>query len=339
VARRSGQGFLFGEPPARGRRATRGAGEVGPAAVDPALAAVAADLPAGVRLGTSSWSFPGWRGIVWDREASAAVLSRRGLAAYARHPLLRAVGVDRTFYAPVGAEVLAGYAAQVPEDFRFVVKAPAAVTSPYLLGGAPGRREANPGWLDVAVATDAAVRPFVEGLGARGGALVFQFPPLGRAVRAADEFAERLARFLRGLPPGPCYAVEIRDRDLLGETYRQALASAGATHAISVHPRMPDPARQRAFADPARPLVVRWMLHAGLDYEDARERYAPFDRLVDEDPTTRETLAETIAEAVEGAREALVIANNKAEGSAPLTVFRLGARVVARLSGSGSAGA
>src|SRR5262245_28797051 len=75
--------------------------EVGSVAVPPALADVARRLPRSVRLGTSSWSFPGWQGIVYDRSASETQLARHGLAAYARHPLLRAVGVDRTYYAPI----------------------------------------------------------------------------------------------------------------------------------------------------------------------------------------------------------------------------------------------
>jgi hypothetical protein len=32
-------------------------------------------LPASVHLGTSSWSFPGWRGLVWAGEHTEAVLA------------------------------------------------------------------------------------------------------------------------------------------------------------------------------------------------------------------------------------------------------------------------
>jgi uncharacterized protein YecE (DUF72 family) len=259
------------------------------------------------------------------------MLARRGLAAYARHPLLRAVGIDRTFYAPVEASVLAAYAEAVPDDFRFLVKAPAAVTSPYRLGSGGGPREPNPEFMSASLATDVAVAPFVEGLGRRAGALVLQFPPLGRAAAGPERFAENLARFLGRLPRGPVYAVELRDRELAGEPYREALRATGATHCVSVHPRMPSPDRQAALVDPDGPLVVRWMLHAGLEYDDAKARYAPFDRLVDEDPGTRESLASLAISALGAGREVIVIANNKAEGSAPLSVFRLGGRIGERL--------
>ena len=85
-------------------------------------------LPPRVFLGTSSWSFPGWAGIVYGEATSESALARKGLAAYSQHPVLRAVGIDRSFYQPLDAGQFARYARQVPEGFRFLVKAPAMVT-------------------------------------------------------------------------------------------------------------------------------------------------------------------------------------------------------------------
>ena len=97
---------LFGDDPAPDPSAP-----VGP---EPPLArhvSVAERLPAGLRLGTSSWSFPGWEGIVYDRRASQASLAKHGLGAYAHHPLLRTVGLDRTYYRPISAGEFQDYAA------------------------------------------------------------------------------------------------------------------------------------------------------------------------------------------------------------------------------------
>jgi hypothetical protein len=65
------------------------------------------------------------------------------------------------------------------------------------------------------------------------------------------------------------------------------------------------------------------MLHAGFGYEAARLRYQPFDRLVDADPASRAAIAAMCLDTARAGRPAYVIANNKAEGSAPLTLFRL----------------
>jgi uncharacterized protein YecE (DUF72 family) len=328
-----GQRGLFGEPerepegkPGRRRRSEG----VGPAPVPEELAAIAARLPASLRLGTSSWSFPGWKGIVYDASSTATELSRRGLAAYSKHPLLRTVGVDRTFYAPVDASVLRDYAAQVPDDFRFVVKAPSLTTSPVIFGEGGAPQGPNELFLDAAWAEEFSVRPFVEGLAGKGGALLFQFPPLGPAFTARPAlFAERLARFLESLPRGVPYAVELRDRKLFVPDYGGALKVGGATHCLSIHPRVPPIEAQRAWSDPqAGPLVIRWMLHSGMKYEEARERYAPFDRIVDDDPVGRGAIAGAAVEALTRNRSLFVIANNKAEGSSPHTIFLLAARIL-----------
>src|ERR1043165_5562380 len=63
-------------------------GAVGPAPVGSDVADLARELPHQLYLGTSSWFFPGWRGLVWDRATDEATLSRHGLRAYAQHPPL-----------------------------------------------------------------------------------------------------------------------------------------------------------------------------------------------------------------------------------------------------------
>lgn len=307
---------------------------VGPAAVPADVAALAARLPRSVRLGTSSWSFPGWAGIVYDRAVSAATLARRGLAAYARHPLVRTVGIDRTFYAPIAERDFAAYAAAVPDDFRFLVKAPAALTTarfPDHPRHGAQRGAASPAFLDAGWAADLVCAPLAGGLGAKAGVLVFQFPPQPAArLGGVERFAERLHAFLAALPRGLVYAVELRDAALFGAAYRDALATAGACHVVNVHPAMPDPAEQAAALDPTRAaaVVVRWMLGHGQRYEDARARYRPFDRLVDEDPVARAQIATLCRAAAGRGRDTYVVINNKAEGSAPLSAARLAAAIV-----------
>lgn len=303
---------------------------VGPAPPRERIRRLAAALPPGLRLGTSSWSFPGWAGIVYDRDVSERTLAKAGLSAYARHPLLRTVGIDRTYYRSIPQDVFRSYAEDVPEDFRFLVKADRRLTSP-TDPDAPGRRAVNPDFLNPEYAIREVVGPAVEGLGAKLGPLLFQFSP-GPAEHFGGPraFADRLARFLRALPVGPLYAVELRTADLLTDRYAAALESKGVAHGYTVHPAMPPLERQTALLMPhyQPALVIRWMLGSGLRYETARRRYDPFDRLVDEDAATRHTVALTVLDALIAEREAFVVANNKAEGSAPLTIQCLADHIV-----------
>ncbi len=87
------------------------------APLEPKLDALAKRLPDAIHLGTSTWSFPGWRGIVYGDEYSNTKLSRDGLSAYGAHPLLRSVSIDRSFYSPLSLAEYARYASQVPEHF------------------------------------------------------------------------------------------------------------------------------------------------------------------------------------------------------------------------------
>ena len=336
-------GFEPGPAPRRGRSAP-----VLPAAPDADLEALAARMPEGIRLGTSSWSFPGWTGLVYaprdGRPESEQRLAREGLAAYASWPLFRTVSLDRTFYAPLDAAGFARYAAAVPEDFRFVVKAPAAITDPFTRAGASARVTGdNPTFLDAAAAAAACLAPAAAGLGARLGAVVFQFPPLGRALLAdVPRTVARLVAFVAALghaardsgPRAVPVALEVRDPELLDSGLAAGLVDTGALPCLAAHARMPAlEAQAHAWgigSGPASgPLVVRWNLHAGKDYEGARADYLPFDRLVDEDIPTRRALARLARGAAAAGRQVLVTINNKAEGSAPWSVRRLAEAIVA----------
>ena len=310
--------------------------QVGAAPVPESVACLAGRVPSEVRLGTSSWSFPGWKDIVYDRDASTRVLARDGLSAYAAHPLLRAVSLDRTYYAPIPEEAYVEYAARVPDDFRFLVKAPELTTLSHFPQHArygAQRGLDNPRWLDPGFALDESVGPALAGLGEKLGAIVFQFPPQStRAAGDGDSFPEALHGFLGRLPRGPLYAVEIRNVDWLTPRYREALCDVGAVHCITVHPRMPAPEVQaeRACAPDDPALIARWMLRGEQAYEDAKSRYAPFDRLAEPDPERRGSLADLAARAVGDGRPAIVTINNKAEGCAPLSAVELAKAIVER---------
>ena len=133
----------------------------------------------------------------------------------------------------------------------------------------------------------------------------------------------------------PIYALELRHAELLTPRLMRMLAAAGVRYCVGLHDRMPEVERQEAAlkaldGDMPGPLVVRWNLHRGFLYQAAKQRYEPFDRLVDEDGESRLTLARMAAEAFKAGQKVWITANNKAEGSAPLSLLKL-AEEVAKL--------
>ncbi len=302
-------------------------------------------LPPQLRLGTSSWYFPGWKGLVWQGDHSDAVLSKKGLPAYSAHPLMRTVSLDRAFYRPMSASQYASVASQVPEGFRFVVKAPALVADATVRGEGGRGIQPNPAFLEPLLAVNEFVEPALQGLGNRTGALVFQLSPLPAALaNRPEEVLDMLDRMLAALPrvaervEGAIVSVEVRNASLLTRALVDVLKRNGATYCLGLHAKMPPIEDQlpvlRALWP--GPLVCRWNLHrkhGAYGYEEAKSLYEPFDRIVDPDPETRETLARVIAATVKAGHAAYVTINNKAEGSAPLSVQAVAQAVLEKMKG------
>lgn len=335
-------------PEAKRRSAPRalGAGaQVLPAVPAVALAALADKLPPRLHLGTSSWHFPGWQGMVWEGVHAPPTLSKQGLGAYAQHPLLRCVSLDRAFYRPLTVSQYAQYAAQVPPGFRFVVKGPSLVCDALVRDEEGRGMQVNPAFLDPTLALETFVQPALEGLGERLGALVFQISPLPLALLAdVDALLRRLQALLQALPalrpnaPDAVVAVEVRDAAWLTPAFVQVLREAGATYCLGLHPKLPPIERQLPLLRALwpGPLVCRWNLHrrhGAYGYEGAKGLYEPFDRLVDPDPETRSFLARVAGATAAAGCPAYVCINNKAEGSAPLSVQALAEEVLRQRAG------
>ncbi len=303
-------------------------------------AVLAAALPQALAFGTSSWTFPGWAGLVYPSGLSTTALGREGLRHYSRHPLLRTVGVDRSYYAPIPLDDLRTYASQLPDGFQCCVKAPAAVTSRLTptFGGGRGGATVNPDFLSVGRLVDDLLTPLAVGLGPHCGPVVLEFPAGARdPARPPAAFLDALDRFLDALPQDFAYAVELRDRALLTAAYRQVLARHGVAHTYNYWSAMPMPLAQAGVIPPEEPpfSVVRLLLKPGTWYEDQRDRFRPFNRLVEPDATMREQVVALTARALAKGRKVYVLVNNKAEGSSPLTIEALAERLATALAAPG----
>jgi uncharacterized protein YecE (DUF72 family) len=137
-----------------------------------------------VRVGTSGYNYPEWRGSFYPADLAAS----RMLAYYAAR--FDTVEINATFYRMPVPKTLAGWAAGTPEGFTFALKAPQRITHFARLR-------------DV----DEPVRYFCDTartLGPKLGPLLFQLPPnFARDV-------QRLGDLLALLPPDLRCAVEFR---------------------------------------------------------------------------------------------------------------------------------
>lgn len=284
--------------------------------------------PSTLRIGTSSWAYEGWKGRVYRRTYPKSRFSQDTLAEYAAYrvhdrPLFSTVGIDHSFYRPPGTQQLAHYASQVPDDFRFCQKVWEEITIPAYANlpryGAKAGKP-NPRFLDAGVFRDLVLQPALEGLGAKLGPFMFEFQRWGLEPSV---FLTQLDRFLDQLPSGPAYAVEVRNPAILNPRYRDILQAHGVAHVYNHWTSMPPLSDQHqtltgTFTAPF--TVLRLLTPLGLAYEQAVERYAPYDRIVQPQPRMRQETVDLIRQAAAANTSAYVLVNNRSEGCSPLTV-------------------
>ena len=301
--------------------------------------ALAKRLPPFLHFGTSSWSFPGWSGLVWKTRTSEAELARAGLAAYAQQPLFRSVGLDRGYYAPLRREELAIYAEQLAvarsrapglPPFRIVSKVWEEITTAVYPGhpryGARGGSP-NPHFLDAAVFCSEVLAPY-EVLGPDAGPFVFELTPMRPGTFDERSLVTRVDDFIARLPSGPRWAFELRNAELFGSRWLHMLRANDAAHVFNYWTAMPplrEQLRMRALT--TRFTVVRLMLPPYTRYATRKASFAPFDKVVEPAPDMRADVVDILRAAAEAnIDDAFVIVNNKAEGSAPLTIRALASR-------------
>jgi uncharacterized protein YecE (DUF72 family) len=135
-------------------------------------------------VGTSGYSYPKWKGSFYPAKLPAA----RFLRFYGEH--FRSVEINQTFYALPKPEAVEKWAADVPAQFRFVLKSPQRITHFQRLRNATE-----------SVAAFLAVAGVLKD---RLGPLLFQLPPNFK------KDAPRLREFLGLLPTHHRVAFEFR---------------------------------------------------------------------------------------------------------------------------------
>jgi len=278
----------------------------------------------GLYIGTCSWKYPSWEGLVYSRPRGIDYLEE-----YARH--YNSVEIDQWFWSLFRGDqvklpdpaLVEAYSRVVPEDFRFSVKVPNSITLTHHYKGAGGAPlQANPHFLSVEVFADFLERlvPF----GGKLGPLIFQFEYLNRRkMSGPQEFIERFEAFTAGLPEGLSCAVEIRNKNYLTEEYFRFLANAGLVPVFISGYYMPPPVPvYQRFRHLIRERAVLRLL--GSDREGIEEKAGKsWNRVVRPMDDELKQVAGMIRSLRRDRVVSFVNVNNHYEGSAPLTIRHL----------------
>ena len=288
-----------------------------------------------MRFGTSSWNYPGWKGLVYSRDYPATGAVAEMLGEYATFPLFGTVGIDASFYAPLTARTMQSYAAVLPADFPCVSKVWDRITVHTFAKAREKTKagEPNPDFLNADLFLREVYQPAQEHFGGHAGPFVFEFQAIAKQDKVSPEqFAERLDGFFSRLPREGRYATEVRNPEFLTPAYFAVLREHDVAHLFNSWTRMPSIGMQLDLpgAVSAGFIIARALLRPGRWYADAVDAFQPYDEIKDPNPELRSDLARLVDTAERLRIPAYLIVNNRAEGSAPKTIAAVAALLAER---------
>ncbi len=270
-------------------------------------------LPAGLRVGTSSFSWTDWLGVFYPADLRPTDF----LVYYSE--VFNTVEIDSTWYAMPSRRTVESWARKVPDEFTFSFKVPKDITHDHYLEGCEAE------W-------NRFLR-ILEPLGEKKGPLLFQFPYVAKRkdpdeYATGTDFRRRLAAFLPQLPAHGQYVVEVRNAAWYNEPLVELLRSRGIALSLVSFYTLPGPGELLRGIDPVTgPFgYVRfighryWMDKLVREAKEDRGKERDWDELlVDRSKETREW-AQVAGDLLQKQKEVFVYFNNHFAGFAPGSV-------------------
>ena len=173
-----------------------------------------------LRIGTSAFTAAGWESAFYP----AGMKPAEYLSYYATK--FDTVEVDSTFYRTPSVATVSGWERKTPAGFILTAKVPQIITHEKVLQDC-----------------DDDLKHFLETMDLMGdklGPLLFQFGYFNKmAFKSGKEFLARLEAFLRKLPKGYRFAVEIRDKQWLNAEFFDLLRAHKVAYALIDQAWMP----------------------------------------------------------------------------------------------------
>jgi uncharacterized protein YecE (DUF72 family) len=281
-----------------------------------------------VRIGSCSWAYDSWRGIVYPETGKINYLK-----IYAE--TYNTVEIDRWFWSLFKGgtvrlpdpKTVQEYLSSVPQDFQFTVKVPNAITLTHYYNR--NRSEPileNPHFMSVTVWE--RFLKSLEPIKNHIGALMFQFEYMNkRKMNSQNRFLSHLDEFFNHAP-APCpIAVEVRNPRYLNVGYFEFLNLHNLHHVwIQGYYMPPVFDSYRDFLPYTGQMsVIRLM---GPNRKDIEEKSGEkWNRIWDDRDEELDRLVLMVEDFVSQGTSVYINVNNHYEGSAPLTIERIKKRL------------
>lgn len=269
------------------------------------------------QIGTCSWNYDSWIGLVYTQKCrTAAQYLREYSTKY------RTAEIDSWFYRLPSQDVVLDYLHHVDEDFRFTCKVPNAISLTHQrTRGKAKELISNPTFLSNELFLEflEAVEPMAKRIDAH----MLEFEYLNKQkMKSLDHFLNALDRFLHFVPRDIPLAIETRNKNYLKHEYFQFLREKRLIHVFSEKLYMPHVYEvYEEFGDLLIDKTVLRLL-GGDRKEMENKTDNQWNAIVEpRDDLTR--IAEMAKHMIKRGTNVTINVNNHYEGSAPLTIERL----------------
>lgn len=283
-----------------------------------------------LKLGTCSWKYDSWKGLVYDQDKKYRASDY--LYDYAK--VYNSVEVDQWFWSlfPGGVKLpdpaaVKQYADLTPDNFSFSVKAPNALTLTHYYAKQPKKYQKFSNQPNDLFFDGDLLNRFLETLspfGEKLGPVMFQFEYLNKQkMPSLNAFLDRFHEFLTQAPKGFQYGLETRNPNFLKPALFDFLREHNTGFVFLEGYYMPHIGEifQRFDTLTGDFSVVR--LHGGDRKEIEKQTGEVWNRIVAPKDQGIHVAAQIVKRHMEAAKRIYVNANNHYEGSAPLTLDKL----------------
>jgi uncharacterized protein YecE (DUF72 family) len=277
-----------------------------------------------LRIGTCSWKYDSWRGLVYTNNTDINYLQE-----YSK--IYDYVEIDQWFWSLRGLnnvnlpqkETVKNYKESVPHNFKFSVKIPNSITLTHFYKTEKDEPAIpNQHFLSIEILNEflSLIKPLHKNL----GPLMFQFEYLNtEKMKSQFEFQGLFREYAGKLPEGYLYSIETRNPNYLVDTYFQFLRDNKLGHVFLQGYYMPPIydvyARYKDYIKNFTVIRLHGPDRKGIEQRTGGE----WNKIVDPKDDELKKIIIMILELLDRKVDVYLNVNNHYEGSAPLTILRI----------------
>ncbi|MEE9430138.1 MAG: DUF72 domain-containing protein [Melioribacteraceae bacterium] len=271
-----------------------------------------------IRIGTCSWKYESWRGLVYPEFGEFNYLEE-----YSK--LYHTVEIDQWFWSLHGnkvtlpiPKVVNNYNSSTPEDFRFTIKVPNSITLTHHYKS----NDKNKHFLssDLMDSFCSSIKPIQNKI----GMLIFQFEYLNKQkIDNFEQFEKKFTEFRKCIDESIPIGIEIRNPNYLSSRYFDFLNDIKTSMVFLQGYYMPNitDVFKNYNSKINSSVVIR--LH-GFDRKGIEQKTNKiWNKIVESKDAELKSIIEMIVKLQTKKNDVYINVNNHYEGSAPLTISKI----------------